>query len=139
MPGWRSQSGGELARLRRDVLRFDPGTPSSAALQTFRVESLDAETTSRESGAQARAYTAPTWPANVARNAPVRPCQNLIFLSKEAEANFRASGENRIELTGCWWPVRRALGFVFAAPAFREVQKSNVASSEPLTNLSQVA
>ena len=62
-----------------------------------------------------------------------------ILLMKEAEANFRASGENKMELTGCWWPVRRALGFVFAAPAFSDVQKSRVASSEPLTNLSQVA
>ena len=43
------------ANLRVFVVTFfasDPGTPSSAALQTFKVESLDAETTNRESGAQ---------------------------------------------------------------------------------------
>ena len=46
------------ANLRVLVVTFfasEPGTPSSAALQTFRVLSLDAETTNRESGAQAKA------------------------------------------------------------------------------------
>ena len=130
------------ANLRVFVVTFfasDPGTPSSAALQTFNVESLDAETTNRESGAQARAYTAPTWPARVAKKSPRPPVPqfDLLVEGGRRELPRVRTEENRID--GLLMPVRRALGFVFAAPAFSDVQNNKVASSEPLTNLSHVA
>lgn len=47
----------------------------------------------------------PTWELRVARNRPVFPHHNFTFLSNEAEARNRASGENAMWLTACWWPV----------------------------------
>ena len=43
----------------------------------------------------------PTCELNVAKNRPVLPHQSLTFLSNEAEAKNRASGEKAIWLTAC--------------------------------------
>ena len=48
----------------------------------------------------------PTCELNVAKNRPVLPHQSLTFLSKEAEAKNRASGEKAMWLTACWCPIK---------------------------------
>eukprot|EP01139_Manchomonas_bermudensis_P020465 Amastigsp_a678841_165.p2 type:complete len:357 gc:universal Amastigsp_a678841_165:1291-221(-) len=64
-------------------------------------------------------YTGPTWPRIVAMNFPVSPAQSLTDLSNDADATRFPSGENTTELTGCWWPVSRATGFLLSYGAQR--------------------
>lgn len=62
--------------------------------RAFSVESLDADTSSRESADQATWYTGPTWPRSVATNAPRTPSHSLTALSNDALTTQRPSGEN---------------------------------------------
>mmetsp|Transcript_4569 Transcript_4569/g.10761 ORF Transcript_4569/g.10761 Transcript_4569/m.10761 type:complete len:239 (-) Transcript_4569:909-1625(-) len=108
---------------------------ASLASHTLMVESLDAEHSSRESIAHATLYTAPTCPTKVAKNPPVRPSHTLTFLSNEAEAKNRPSGEKAMSFTACWWPVMRATGCFPSEGRHRKSEKS----SEALTSRSTSA
>ena len=65
-----------------------------AGRRAFSVESLDADTSSRESADHATWYTGPTCPRSVATNAPRTPSHSLTALSNEALTTQRPSGEN---------------------------------------------
>ena len=58
------------------------------------VLSLLAVTRRRLSEDQHTRYTAAACPVSVATNVPLMPSQTFTFLSKEAEAKYRPSGEN---------------------------------------------
>lgn len=74
------------------------------------VLSLLALTRKRLSGAQATMYTAPTWPTSVDMKRPVRPSQILTFLSNEALAMYRPSGEKDRWFTTCAAPRQQDRG-----------------------------
>ena len=77
-----------------------------SGFQIFTVESFDAEAMNRESGDHVTWYTAPTCPFSVLSNLriilihhshfPVKPSHTFTFLSNDAEAMYRPSGEKHM-------------------------------------------
>ena len=104
---------------------------------TFKVESLLALTSIRESADHATRYTAATWPRRLARNLPLLPSHILTALSKPALATSRPSGEKATWLTCFWCPVIRAIGFLGVAVDEKDDdawsgQRKSVWSSDPV-------
>ena len=106
-----------------------PSAVAAPESQTLSVESLEPDSSSRESGAHASAYTAPTCPRSVARYLPVSPHQSRTDLSNDAVASFLPSGENETAVTGAEWPVRRAKGLEEACGCQRMTVKSSEAEA----------